>query len=237
MWRDEPDEREHWSGCAAGQTVIGLEADGTVKGCPSLPTVGYAGGNIRDLSLEEIWRSSPEIDFARLRTVDDLWGFCRTCYYADVCRAGCTWTAHSLLGRPGNNPYCHYRALALEGQGLRERIVKTRDAPDRSFAIGEFEVVTEPIPAGADRSRPAIATPGAAGRPGRAGDAPDEGRVPPTLELCRACSWFVWPGQAICPFCGADIAEAAAVYAADLQRQTALVAEVQRLIDKVRRLG
>ena len=104
-----------------------------------------------------------------LRTVEDLWGFCRTCYYADVCRAGCTWTSHSLLGRPGNNPYCHYRALTLEGQGLRERIVKTRDAPDRSFAIGEFEVVTEPIPEGTGRRGPAVGAPGAVGRPGRTG--------------------------------------------------------------------
>ncbi len=99
LWRGFGDERVHWNGCAAGQTVIALEADGTVKGCPSLATVGFAGGNVRDLSLEDIWRTSEAIHFGRLRSVDDLWGFCRTCYYADVCRGGCTWTSHSLLGK------------------------------------------------------------------------------------------------------------------------------------------
>ena len=125
------DETVHWGGCAAGQNVLGIEADGTIKGCPSLRTNGYAGGNIRDARLEDIWNHAEEIHFGRLRSVDDLWGFCRTCYYADVCRGGCTWTADSLFGRPGNNPYCHHRALQLEARGLRERIVKKREPPTR----------------------------------------------------------------------------------------------------------
>src|SRR5262249_52341561 len=139
-------EAVHWTGCAAGQNVLGIEADGTIKGCPSLRTGGYAGGNVRDLALADIWNGAEEIDFGRLPWVDDLWGFCRTCYYADVCRGGCTWTADSLFGRPGNNPYCHHRVIELEKQGLRERIVKTREAPDRPFAIGEFDLVLEPLP-------------------------------------------------------------------------------------------
>jgi len=79
VWRGFGDERVHWSGCGAGQTVLALEADGTVKGCPSLATVGFAGGNVRDLKLEDIWQNSSEIHFGRLRSVEDLWGFCRTC--------------------------------------------------------------------------------------------------------------------------------------------------------------
>jgi Y-X(10)_GDL-associated radical SAM protein len=90
LWRGFGDELIHWTGCRAGQNVIALEADGTVKGCPSLATVGFAGGNVRNLTLEDIWHNSPEIHFGRLRSVEDLWGFCRTCYYADVCRAGFT---------------------------------------------------------------------------------------------------------------------------------------------------
>jgi radical SAM protein with 4Fe4S-binding SPASM domain len=131
LWRSFDELRGHWTGCSAGQTVIGLESDGTVKGCPSLATEGYAGGNVRDLTLEQIWDGSEERHFGRLRSADSLWGFCRTCYYADVCRGGCTWTADSLFGRPGNNPFCHHRTLELAGRGLRERVVKRRDAPDR----------------------------------------------------------------------------------------------------------
>src|SRR6202167_1462035 len=146
LWRGFGDERQHWTGCHAGQTGMALEADGTVKGCPSLATVGFAGGNVRDLTIEHMWNHSREIHFGRLRSVEDLWGFCRTCYYADVCRGGCTWTSHSLLGRPGNNPYCHHRVLELRKQGLRERVVKQKEAAAASFAVGEFELLTERIP-------------------------------------------------------------------------------------------
>ena len=139
------DEQIHWAGCYAGDTVIGIEADGTIKSCPGLPSP-YAGGNIREKSLREIWETADPIAFTRRRTVDDLWGFCRTCYYADTCMAGCTWTAHALFGRPGNNPMCHYRALEMDRQGLRERLVKIKDATGLPFDHGEFELIVEPVP-------------------------------------------------------------------------------------------
>src|SRR5262249_25651561 len=44
----------HSAGCGAGRLVLGLEADGTVKGCPSLTTTNWAGGNVRDAPLREI---------------------------------------------------------------------------------------------------------------------------------------------------------------------------------------
>ncbi|HYE29612.1 MAG TPA: radical SAM protein [Allosphingosinicella sp.] len=141
--RDLSDDELHWAGCSAGDSVLGIEADGTIKSCPGLPRP-YAGGNVRDRSLREIWEESEPLAFTRRRTVDDLWGFCRTCYYAEVCMGGCTWTAHSLFGRPGNNPMCHYRALEMDRKGLRERLVKVRDAEGLPFDHGEFEIVVEP---------------------------------------------------------------------------------------------
>ena len=74
------------------------------------------------MPLDAIWNSTQQLAYMRTRSRADLWGFCSTCYYADACLGGCTWTAHSLFGRPGNNPYCHHRALTLKDQGLRERI-------------------------------------------------------------------------------------------------------------------
>jgi len=226
VWRGFGDERIHWTGCAAGQTVLALEADGTVKGCPSLATVGFAGGNVRDLALEQIWKTSPEIHFGRMRSVEDLWGFCRTCYYADVCRGGCTWTSHSLLGIPGNNPYCHYRALELRKDGLRERIVKIREAAKASFAVGEFELVTERLSDGA-----IVQTSSSQLRPvtkDRSAGAPDEGRVRPRLDICRACDGYVAGGESACPHCGADLAAAAAAYEQEHRRRTAAIAEMER---------
>ena len=64
-----------------------------------------------------------------------------------MCQAGCTFTAHALLGRPGNNPYCAYRAQQLAAQGLRERLVAVDAAPGRPFDNGRFELVCEPLDA------------------------------------------------------------------------------------------
>ena len=83
--------------------------------------------------------------YNRERTVDDLWGYCRSCYYADVCRAGCTWMSDMVLGKPGNNPFCHHRALEFSARGLRERLEKVADAPGQPFDQGLFRIVEEAV--------------------------------------------------------------------------------------------
>jgi radical SAM protein with 4Fe4S-binding SPASM domain len=140
-----------WSGCQAGLTTLGIEANGTIKGCPSLPTASYSGGSSRDLPIVEIVQRAPELNINRAagtpRGVAGLWGFCAECEHAATCRAGCTWTAHSFFGRPGNNPYCHHRALVQRARGIRERLELVRAAPGVPFDHGAFELVTEPIDA------------------------------------------------------------------------------------------
>jgi Y-X(10)_GDL-associated radical SAM protein len=210
LWRGAGDERIHWSSCNAGQNTIGIEADGTIKGCPSLPTNTYAGGNIRDLTLEDMWRNAPEIGFTRSRSVEDLWGFCRDCYYADVCRAGCTWTGHVLFGRAGNNPYCHHRALELSSQGLRERVVRVGEAPGQPFDYGLFELAletTEGAPVSALSLSPAVkpvqitSSIKRAARPAR-NIAPQETEQ---LIICRGCNRHVMPDSVTCPHCKGNI--------------------------------
>ncbi len=139
--------RGHMASCGAGRSTLGIEADGSIKGCPSLPTLEYTGGNIRDVSLKDIWERSAPLRFTRDRTVEDLWGHCRDCYYNDTCRAGCSWTTHVLLGRPGNNPFCHHRALELLRKGRRERVIRLEAAPGEPFDHGLFDIVEEDWPA------------------------------------------------------------------------------------------
>lgn len=131
--------------CGAGMSTLGIEANGAIKGCPSLPTEAWTGGNLRDARLVDIWERSTPLRYTRDRTVRDLWGFCATCYYADECRAGCTWTSVVTLGRPGNNPYCHHRALEMARAGKRERIARKTEAEGMPFDHGVFEIVEEPI--------------------------------------------------------------------------------------------
>lgn len=135
----------HWEGCRAGINVIGIESDGTVKACPSLPTAPYVGGNVREMSLEELWEHSELVRFARDRDASELWGFCRTCYYADTCRAGCSWTAHCTLGKRGNNPFCYHRVMQLRRKGLREKLIPVEHAPHLPYDFGRFEIALESL--------------------------------------------------------------------------------------------
>lgn len=139
----------HWAGCGAGKWCIGLEADGKIKACPSLPSEEWTGGYLAQDNLAEVVATAPELIRLKNRTREDLWGFCKTCYYADTCKAGCTWTSECILGKPGNNPYCIHRAMEYEEQGLREVIVHEEPAPGLPFDHGKFRLELEaaqPLP-------------------------------------------------------------------------------------------
>ena len=135
---------DHFRGCQAGRYVLGIESHGAVKGCPSLQSTAYVGGNLRSASLQSIWDSAPQLQFTRTRSVADLWGFCRTCPFAATCLGGCSFTAHGFFGRPGNNPYCHFRASHFAARGLRERLVQQERAPGQPFDSGRFAIQIEP---------------------------------------------------------------------------------------------
>ncbi|MDP2309635.1 MAG: radical SAM protein [Pseudomonadota bacterium] len=144
LLRSRPGATESWwTGCSAGKHVLGIESDGVVKGCPSLPTAPYAGGNVRDVSLEQIWATAPELAFTRERGTEDLWGFCKGCYYADICKGGCSFTSHCTLGKRGNNPFCYHRADTLRKQGKRERLVSVVKPEGLPYDFGRFEIVEE----------------------------------------------------------------------------------------------
>jgi nif11-class peptide radical SAM maturase 3 len=147
--RGSENEWAFWQGCAAGLSTLGIEADGAIKGCPSLPTSAYTGGNIRDQSLQEIVTGTEELRFnlgaGTPQGTAHLWGFCKTCEFADLCRGGCTWTAHVFFNRRGNNPYCHHRAITQAERGIRERVSCKVRAQGLPFDNGEFELLEEPI--------------------------------------------------------------------------------------------
>jgi radical SAM protein with 4Fe4S-binding SPASM domain len=137
----------HWVACRAGRWAMSIESDGTVKPCPSLPTAPYTAGNIRDISLDDLWGAETggmgAMGFTRDRPIDDLWGFCRTCYYAEICMAGCNFTTHSTMGKRGNNPFCYHRAETLKLQGKRERLVQVERAEGKPYDFGRFEIIEE----------------------------------------------------------------------------------------------
>lgn len=138
--------RGHMVSCGAGKWGLGIEADGTIKGCPSMATENWAGGNVRENPLVDIWERAEPLRYNRGRKTEGMWGFCAECYYADVCKAACTWTSEALFGKPGNNPMCHHRALEHQRMGKRERLVQIEAAPGVPFDQGRFELIVEDLP-------------------------------------------------------------------------------------------
>jgi hypothetical protein len=58
---------------------------------------------------------------------------------------GCSFTAHAVFGRPGNNPFCMFRATSLAKEGKRERLVPGQAASGLPFDNGLFDVVVEDL--------------------------------------------------------------------------------------------
>lgn len=148
-FRLSPDGADEWSGCLAGLYSIGIEADGSIKGCPSLSTQAYTGGNIRDRRLIDIIQNTDplrmNLGVDTEQGTKDLWGACASCEYKVKCRGGCTATSHVLFGKKGNNPYCHHRAIQFARQGLGESIVQREQAPGRPFDHGVFDLRTSSL--------------------------------------------------------------------------------------------
>lgn len=140
-----PDGCDHFSGCQAGRFILGIESDGTIKGCPSLPTDHYKAGNIKEKSLFDIWHNSPEFQRLRLESPKELWGFCKTCDFKEPCQGGCTFTAHGLFGKAGNNPFCYYRAKKLAQKGIKEVLIKQTSAPGHPFDHALFNIEEKAI--------------------------------------------------------------------------------------------
>jgi radical SAM protein with 4Fe4S-binding SPASM domain len=143
---DGGDDYGVWMGCQAGLYALGIEADGAIKGCPSLPTGPYTGGNIREHKLLDILETKElniNMGGGTAEGTAHMWGFCKSCQYAELCRGGCSWTSHVFFDRRGNNVYCHHRALQFEKAGVREWVRPKRPAPGTPFDNGEMEIWTE----------------------------------------------------------------------------------------------
>ncbi len=119
--RDRGVEISFWIGCRAGCQVIGIESNGNVKGCLSLPSARHGNdrfieGNLLQEPLASLWNRPDAFAFNREFTEGQLDGFCAVCRYRDICRGGCAWTAYSHTKNRFDNPYCFYRQAVLQGR-------------------------------------------------------------------------------------------------------------------------
>ncbi|MHA1193008.1 MAG: radical SAM/SPASM domain-containing protein [Promethearchaeota archaeon] len=104
-----------WIGCQAGKTVLGIQSNGNIKGCLTLPD-RYVEGNVREERLTEILK--------RIRLKDhQLKGYCAKCDVSKSCLGGCLGTALAL--KEFEHPYClraiendmlNFNSLSLSGK-------------------------------------------------------------------------------------------------------------------------
>jgi len=95
----------NWKGCQAGITAIGIQSDGGVKGCLSLPEE-FVQGNVKENSLAEIWNNQEFCSYSRNFNVENLNGACKECKYGKKCKGGCLAASVSITGDKFSDPYC-----------------------------------------------------------------------------------------------------------------------------------
>lgn len=105
---------ERWQGCQAGMQAIGIEADGSIKGCLSLQAKRddrdpFVEGNVREASLNEIWYRAGAFAYNRDFDLNSLSGSCRGCKYDSLCRGGARCVSAALLGKVTEDPFCYYQ--------------------------------------------------------------------------------------------------------------------------------
>lgn len=94
-----------WKGCRAGLDALGIESDGSVKGCLALPSA-FREGNVRERRLRDLWLDPERFAFTRRFRPERLAGDCRGCEHGEVCRGGCTDLAVSFTGALHHHPFC-----------------------------------------------------------------------------------------------------------------------------------
>ena len=77
-----------WLGCYAGVLAVGIESNGNVKGCLSMPPM-FVEGNIRERPFHDIWHDPNGFAYNRRHSPDILQGVCRDCDMSEFCRGGC----------------------------------------------------------------------------------------------------------------------------------------------------
>ncbi len=101
---------EPWIGCQAGKSVLGIQSNGNIKGCLTLPD-DFIEGNIRTTTLSNIINYRFDLKYAQYSEKIDLKNYCATCKMFKKCKAGCLGTRLAL--NSSDNPYC-LRAIENE---------------------------------------------------------------------------------------------------------------------------
>ena len=98
---------EPWIGCQAGKSVLGIQSNGNIKGCLTLPD-NFIEGNVRVNNLHDILNSRFDSKYNLYLNNNISNKYCLQCEMVKKCKGGCLGTAIAL--NSFENPYC-LRAL------------------------------------------------------------------------------------------------------------------------------
>ncbi|MRR54386.1 MAG: radical SAM protein [Deltaproteobacteria bacterium] len=97
-----------WSGCQAGISVLGIQSNGTIKGCLSMDD-STAEGTLRELNIAELWQSESAFPYSRSFSAAEAGENCAGCRHLDSCKGGCNEMSLMKTGLLHNDPYCFHR--------------------------------------------------------------------------------------------------------------------------------
>lgn len=194
--RGERCAQGHWTGCYAGCQAIGIQSDGTVKGCLSLqPRAGepdpFIEGSVRDAPLRDIWFRPGAFAYNREAGIDDLRGACATCSHGRICRGGAKCMAYAFTGSTAHDPMCYLAASHAAG-------ASDQPSPACAAAAAAAILVSIGIAGCGGRVEP-LGTGGAGGGSVTdAGSDADADAVDCT-NVCCQCDYGVAPPPECCP--------------------------------------
>lgn len=111
--RDEPVLRSSargarprfWRGSACGRTMLAIEPDGGVKGCPNQVGAPFVVGNVRDEPLAQIWGDRARWHWLQ-PAAPAAGGACAPCCLFGHCGGGCPCISVATTGRLFDSPWC-----------------------------------------------------------------------------------------------------------------------------------
>ena len=117
-----------WKGCQAGISAVGIQSNGGVKGCLSLPEE-FIEGNIREKNLEEIWNDSSFCSYNREFKIDNN----QKIFLIFKC--------NGKLCESNIEPYC-YNYSIHKWEGKSPRIILYDDITDSNKVDAKIEQKT-----------------------------------------------------------------------------------------------
>jgi radical SAM protein with 4Fe4S-binding SPASM domain len=122
--------------------VLGIQADGGIKGCLSLQarwgdSDPFLEGSLRDDRLADIWFRPGAFAYNREQGEEALTGACGTCEHKRVCRGGAKCMAAAAGHVLTENPFCYHAVSNAEAARRRRAPLGAGAAAAAAlFAIG-----------------------------------------------------------------------------------------------------